>query len=76
MKPYITKVAYYVVETFEAFNEISEFLEENAETFSYRELCNGEGSYLEVEKAALENKNIPVIGDVTDLDVNIIQIWL
>ena len=74
MKPYIAKVAYYVLPQ-EDFDKITKVVDEQTTAYSYRELCNGEGVYLEFETAEVE-KPLPVIGDVKNLGVDIVQIWL
>ena len=74
MKPYIAKVAFYVVPE-EDFDQIVKAVDEQTTSYSYRELCNGEGVYLEFEVAEIE-KPLPVIGNVKELGVDIVQAWL
>ena len=73
-KPYIAKVAYWVVER-EDFAEIGSFINEQTSEYTYRECDEGE-VYLEFEPQVLDNKNVPNIGNVEKLGVDIIQIWL
>jgi len=71
-KPYIARVAYFVVGR-EHFDEIVDVISEHTNEYSYRELCNGEGYYVEVEPQVIEGVKLPYI-EVDD-EVDIIQIW-
>ncbi len=74
-KPHIAKVAYFVIDSKEEFDEIVDFVTDQTTEYSYRELCDGEGLYLEFEPNVLDNADVPYIGNVFDLDVNVVQIW-
>jgi len=75
MKPYIAKVAYYLLpenDFYEVLDAINENTEEN---INVRELDNGD-MYYEFEPKYLNTKELPVIGDVKKLNVDIIHVWL
>jgi len=72
-RPYIAKVAYWTVEK-EDFDEIHSFINKQTSEYTYRE-CD-EAVYLEFEPQVLDNKNVPNIGNIEKLEVDIIQIWL
>jgi len=75
MKPFIAKVAYYVLPE-EEFDEVLEVVEEHVNgRVSVRELDNGD-VYFEFEVQSLDKKELPVIGDIGKLGVDIIHIWL
>lgn len=71
--PYIVRVAYYVVDP-EDFKRIIDAVDEEITEYSYRELHNGEGYYLEFESNLIE-KDIPVIGSPKKVAADIIQVW-
>ena len=74
--PYVVKVAYFAVDKEDDFDKVTEFLQDNSISYSYRELCNGEGVYVEFEKAELDEFDILGLGDISELDAVIIQVWL
>lgn len=73
-KPYIAKVAFFTVEP-DDLDDIVKAVDEQTTSYSYRELHNGEGVYLEFEPSELKNAKLPHIGDVGKLNVNIVQVW-
>ena len=74
LRPYVAKVAYFVASQ-NKFKEILEAIEEQTNEYSYRELCEGEGYYVEFEPQVLDNPNIPYLGNVLDLGADIVQVW-
>jgi len=74
-KPYIAKVAYYVLPE-EEFDEVLEALEDNSEVGIIVKEVNDGGMYYEFEPEWLKNKKLPIIGDIGKLNVDIVHIWL
>ena len=73
-RPYIVKVAYFVIEV-DDFSEVEEFISDQTNDYSYREICETGEYYLEFEVSSLKDTNVPHIGDVKELGVTIVQIW-
>ncbi len=74
-RPYIAKGAFFTVEE-EDFDKIVQFVDEQTTSYSLRDLCWGEGQYIEFEVSELENTKLPAIGDVGSLGVDFVQVWL
>ena len=74
-EPYCPRVAFFVVNP-DDFDEILEAIDTQTTTYSYRELCQGEGYYLEFEPNVLECTILPALGDVSKLNVDIVQVWV
>lgn len=73
-RPYIFKGAVFVVDQ-EELEEISEFLDIQKVPFGRREICDSPDEYIEFDVPDLEEFNVPVIGNVKELGVDIIQVW-
>ena len=73
-RPYIFKCAVFVVDQ-EELEEIAEFLDIQKVPFGRKELCDSADEYIEFDVPDLEDFNVPVIGNVKELGVDIVQVW-